>query len=96
MFHGYIYRLKLLNYSVKEIRELNVKIAHEQLLFRKKDEYDYRVEQLQAQGIDVFHRTKGIEHYKQFYKDLKSKEMKIKTGKQPEVKIDTKNNFLEG
>jgi predicted DNA binding protein len=81
---------------MEEIKELNIKIAHEQLSFKKKDEYDYRVEQLQAQGIDVFHSTKGIEHYKQFYKELKQRSIEEKVKDKPKTIINPENQFLEG
>lgn len=59
-----------------------------------KDENDRRVEALQSHGIDVFHETKGLEYYKEYYKQLKYKQMDSENRGKTKIKIDSQNNFL--
>ena len=61
-----------------------------------KDENDRRVEALQSHGIDVFHETKGLEYYKEYYKKLQHKLMDSENKGKPKIQMSSDNNFLKG
>ena len=81
---------------MNEIMEMNILEAHEQVEFYLSDEYSKQCERLQAHGIKVFDKDKGLSHYKEFFKHIEDKRIEREMKGKPKIKIDPTNNFLKG
>lgn len=91
--------LKRIGYTMREIKRLNVLRAIDQIMFFRTDELLPQSELLQAHGVRVFDKRKGLPRYIEFFDSVEAKSRARRERYQEEirpVRIDPVKTFMEG
>ena len=93
-FNYLVYKLKLMGFSVSEIKELFLNQAKEYILHYEAETNLKHIELLAAGGIDAM-GDKGIKRYKEFFKSYEQYFSNLEDSNNVK-KIDPTPKFLEG
>lgn len=94
-----IIQLKKLNYSIKEIKQLNILLAVEQIYFHQYQDFMNEVNQFVMHGMDVLKESdsKYNQFFKKYEKFIKYKNnLTTPSETEEKIKINPETTFLKG